>query len=336
MSSAMPAAVAGPAPRALSRDPVGIHAGIASVGTALPPRVVPNEEIAARLGVDADWITTRTGISERRHADAGATLVGVAAEAGARALESAALAAGGLDLLLVATTTADDRLPNAAPLVGERIGAARAGAIDVGAACTGFLSALELAAAAVESRRAESALVIGADLMSRILDLDDRRTAGLFGDGAGAALVVAGGEGAIGPIRLHADGSGAAHVAAPHDGKLWMDGRATFRAAVARLSEVTLEVAAEAGVDLDAIDLFVYHQANSRILAAVGERLGLRRERVVDSLALHGNTSAATLPIALEQAQDDGRLRAGSKVLVGAFGAGLTWGAGIVDWGAGP
>jgi len=176
--------------------------------------------------------------------------------------------------------------------------------------------------------------VIGADLMSRLVDFDDRRTAGLFGDGAGAAVVVPGGHGAIGPIRLSADGSAAAHVTASHaERKVRMDGRATFRAAVARLSEATLAVTEEAGLRLDEIDLFVYHQANSRILASVGERLELPSERVVDSLALYGNTSAASVPIALDAALRDGRLRDGSTVLLAAFGAGLTWGAGIVEWG---
>ncbi|HLM30859.1 MAG TPA: beta-ketoacyl-ACP synthase 3 [Solirubrobacterales bacterium] len=307
--------------------------GIAAVARAVPPRVVANEEIASRLGVDGAWITTRTGIAQRRHAAPDATLVELAADAAAVALGRAGVEAEEIDQVLVATSTPDDLLPNAAPLVAERIGANRAGAMDVGAACTGFLAALELGAASVESGRVASSLVIGADLMSRILDFDDRRTAGLFGDGAGAVVVVPGGAGAIGPIRLRADGAGATHVSAAHGGKVRMDGRATFRAAVARLCEATLEVTAEADLELEQIDLFVYHQANSRILAAVGERLGLPADRVVDSLARYGNTSAASVPIALDEAIADGRVRPGSKVVVGAFGAGLMWGAGIVDWG---
>ena len=317
-------------------DAPAIRAGIASVASALPPRVVPNAEIAERLGVDDDWISSRTGISERRHAAPGATLTELAAHAAQAALASAGAPASEVDVVLVATTTADDRLPNAGPLVARRIGADGAGALDVGAACTGFLSALKLGAAAIESGRARNALAIGADLMSRILDPDDRRTAGLFGDGAGAALLVPGGRGAIGPVRLRSDGTGAAHIGAPHAGSLWMDGRPTFRAAVARLAEATLEVAADAGLALEDIDLFVYHQANSRILAAVGERLGLDPARVVDSLADYGNTSAASLPITLDVALADGRLRPGATVLVGAFGAGFTWGAGTIEWGGAP
>lgn len=311
------------------------RAGIASIGTALPPGKVLNEAIAARLGVGDEWIALRTGIRERRHSDAGSSLAELAADAGSAALERAGINAEDLDLVLVATTTADDLLPNAAPLIAGRLGARRAGAIDIGAACTGFLSALELAAASADAGRADAVLVIGADLMSRVIDFDDRRTAGLFGDGAGAAVIVPGGHGAIGPIRLGSDAGAAEHVTASHaQRKLRMDGRATFRAAVARLSEVTLEVVADAGLGLHDVDLFVYHQANSRILSAVGDRLRLAPERVVDSLARHGNTSAASVPIALDVALGDGRLVDGSTVLLGAFGAGLTWGAGIVEWGS--
>jgi 3-oxoacyl-[acyl-carrier-protein] synthase III len=307
---------------------------IASIASVVPAGAVPNEKIAARLGVDADWIRTRTGVSERRVAADGETLVSVAARAGATALDGARVQPADIDLVLVATFTHERLLPNAAPLVAAELGAARAGATDVGAACTGFISALDLAAAAIESGRAGAALVIGADLVSRVTDYDDRRTAGLFGDGAGAVVVTPSARRAIGPIRMHADASGAEYVTAEHaDRKLRMDGRPTFRAAVARLAEVSQEVCDDARLALDEIDLFVYHQANSRILAAVGERLGLPAARVVDSLAQYGNTSAASIPLALDEAVRAGRLADGDTVLVAAFGAGLTWGAGIVEWG---
>jgi len=297
--------------------------------------VVPNAEIGARIGVDSDWITQRTGILERRHADAHVTLADIASEAAERALSRAGVDAADVDLVLVATATADDRVPNAAPLVADRIGALGAGAIDIGAACTGFLSALDLATAAIGSGRHGAVVVVGAELMSRVLDLDDRRTAGLFGDGAGAAVVTPGGEGEIGLIRLHADATGAGAITASQaENLVRMDGRATFRAAVARLSEVTREVTDAAGIGLDEIDLFVYHQANGRILSAVGERLGLDPGRVVDSIATHGNTSAASVPIALDGAVRDGRVGPGSRVFLGAFGAGFTWGGGLVEWAA--
>jgi 3-oxoacyl-[acyl-carrier-protein] synthase III len=328
------ATLAGPASSPLRANAQRVAAGIASIGSALPPRAVANETIAERLGVDATWIASRTGVHERRVAAPDLTLVDLATDAGATALDRAGVAADEVDLVLLATFTNDRLLPNAAPLVASRLGAQPAGAVDLGAACTGFISGLQLAAGAVESGRAGMVLVIGADLVTRVTDYDDRRTAGLFGDGAGAVVVAPGAPAALGPFRLHSDAADAENITATHDErKVRMDGRATFRQAVARMSEVTLEVCDEAGLSLDEIDLFVYHQANSRILTAVGERLGLDRDRVIDSIALRGNTSAATIPIALDEALRDGLVAAGSRILLGAFGAGLTWGAGIVEWG---
>jgi 3-oxoacyl-[acyl-carrier-protein] synthase-3 len=242
---------------------------------------------------------------------------------------------GDLDLILLATFTADQLLPNAAPLVADRLGAGAVGAVDVGAACTGFLAALSLAAGQLEASSAECALVIGADLPSRVTDYTDDRTAGLFGDGAGAAVLTASGPGRIGRISLRSDGSKAHLITAESEERLLrMDGRATFRAAVAGLADISREVASDAGLALEEIDLFVYHQANARILAAVGDRLALPPERVVDCIARYGNTSAASVPIALAEAEREGRLEPGSRVLLAAFGAGLVWGAGIVEWGA--
>jgi 3-oxoacyl-[acyl-carrier-protein] synthase-3 len=305
---------------------------IASIAAELPARVIENEEIARPLGVDSEWISSRTGIQRRRRAQ-GETLVDLAAVAGARALVLAKVDPGELDLVLVATFTPDELLPNAAPQVADRLGARSAGAMDIGAACTGFLSALSLAAAQLESGRARAVLVVGAEVISKVTDFGDRRTAGLFGDGAGAAVVTAGGPGQIGPIALRSDGGRGDLIQATHDERLVrMNGRATFRAAVAAMSDVTQEVVSEAGLALDEIDLFVYHQANSRIISAVGERLALPGDRVIDCLAEYGNTSAASIPIALAQAADQGRLREGSRILLSAFGAGLTWGAGILEW----
>jgi 3-oxoacyl-[acyl-carrier-protein] synthase-3 len=239
-----------------------------------------------------------------------------------------------VDLVLVATMAADELTPNAAPLVAHEIGAVRAGALDVGAACTGFLGALGLAAAQVESGRSGPALVIGADVLSRLTDPTDRGTAALFADGAGAAVVAASTNGAgVGPVLLRADATGAPAIKATHAERLIrMQGHDTFREAVRRLSESTLEAAERSGVSLDEIDLFVYHQANARILAAVAERLGLDRTRVIDCIDHYGNTSSATIPLALAEARDRGLLQAGSTVLLAAFGAGFTWGAGVIEW----
>lgn len=306
--------------------------GIAAVGVAVPERVVENEELARPLGVDPEWIASRTGVHCRRRVT-DESLIDLASKAASGALSRAELDPAELDLVLVATFTPDQLQPHAAPLVADRLGTTSAGAVDIGAACTGFLSALSLAAAQLESGRAGSAAVIGAEVLSRVTDYGDRRTAGLFGDGAGAAVLTAKGPGRIGPIVLHADGGRAELIQASHDERfLRMDGRATFRAAVAAISDVTQEVVSDAGLALDEVDLFVYHQANSRIISAVGERLGLVSDRVVDCIADYGNTSAASIPIALSEAASEGQLRPGASVLLAAFGAGLTWGAGILEW----
>jgi 3-oxoacyl-[acyl-carrier-protein] synthase III len=307
-------------------------AGIASIAAAVPELVVENDEIAAPLGIDSDWISSRTGVRRRRRAG-GESLVDLSAAAASRALELSDLDPADVDLVLVATFTPDELQPHAAPQVAARVGASGAAAIDVGAACTGFLSALSLARSQVEAGGARAALVVGAEIMSRVTDYADRRTAGLFGDGAGAAVVTSGAAGGIGQILLRSDASGAGLIRAGNEERLVrMDGRAVFRAAVAAMSDITTLVLSDAGVALEEIDLFVYHQANSRIITAVGERLGLPPERVIDSIAEYGNTSAASIPIALSEAAAAGRLQPGSKLLLSAFGAGFTWGAGIVEW----
>ena len=312
-------------------------AALASVAMAVPERVVTNATVAEGAGVTEQWIVHRTGVHERRHVSEGERLQDLATAAGRGALEEAGVHAEDLDLVLVATLTADELTPNCAPLVAHDLGAARAGAMDVSAACTGFLSALALATAQVEGGRAENVLVIGADVLSRFVDKTDRGTAALFADGAGAAVVTpsANGDGRIGHIVLHCDGSGANSIRAGHDDQtIRMQGHDTFRAAVHRMSEATIEATERSGLDLDDIGLFVYHQANARILAAVGERLGLDSERVINSIDRYGNTSAATLPIALADARERGMLDPGMNVLLAAFGAGFTWGAGVIEWAA--
>ncbi len=331
----MPSPVAAPehAPVA-RRTPTG--AAVAGLGMAVPEHVRTNAPIAERLGVKPDWIESRTGIAARHVAADEARLSDLAAAAGTAALEHARVSPRTVDTVLVATTTADELLPNAAPLVAEAVGATGAAAIDLGAACTGFLSALALAAGLVESNRSSAVLVVGADLMTRILDRDDRATAGLFGDGAGAAVVTAGGDGgAIHSAVLGSDAAlGAPLIRVDHrDRLIRMDGLETYRNAVRRLSESTLAAVAAAGLELADIDLFVYHQANTRILTAVGERLGLDAERVIDCIGGYGNTSAATIPIALCVAEAEGRLEPGARVLLGAFGAGFTWGSVVIEIG---
>jgi 3-oxoacyl-[acyl-carrier-protein] synthase-3 len=310
-------------------------AAIESVAIVVPERVVGNDEIAPNIGVSEDWIIARTGVRERHIAAPEERLSDYATRAGKAAMEQAGAEPSEIDLVLVATMAADEISPNAAPIVARELGTEFAGAMDVGAACTGFLASLQLAAAQIESARANRVLVIGADLLSRLTDTRDRSTAALFADGAGASVVgpANDGGGSIGPIVLGADGGGAASIYAKHeDHKLYMQGHDTFREAVRRLSGATLEAVAIAGMGLEDIDLFVYHQANTRILSAVGERLGLDTDRVIDCIDRYGNTSSATIPIALAEARETGKLKSGDKVLLGAFGAGFTWGAGVIEW----
>jgi 3-oxoacyl-[acyl-carrier-protein] synthase-3 len=311
-------------------------AALASVAMAVPDNVVSNATVAEGAGVTEQWIIHRTGVRERRHVTPGERLSDLAVAAGRGALEEAAVNPEEVDMVLVATLAADELTPNAAPIVAHELGAHRAGTMDVGAACTGYLSALSLAAAQIECGRCDNVLVIGADVMSRFVDKRDRGTAALFADGAGATLATAADDagGRIGHIALHADGLGAPAIWATHEEKvIHMQGHDTFKAAVHRLSESTLETIEQAGLELDDIGLFVYHQANARILAAVGEKLGIQPERVIDCIDRYGNTSSATLPIAMADARERGMLEPGMNVVLAAFGAGFTWGAGVIQWG---
>jgi 3-oxoacyl-[acyl-carrier-protein] synthase III len=324
-----------PRPSEPARPPSRAGAAIASVAVRVPETVVSNAEIAERIGVSDDWIVRRTGIKSRHVAEPQERLATHAIDAAALALERARVTPADVDLVLVATTTADEVMPNAAPLVAHGLGAVRAGAFDIGAACTGFLSALSVGVAQLEAGRGTCAVIVGVDFMSRITDPDDRATAAVFADGAGAVVLRATGyPGRIGPIVLGADGAGADHIFAERaGGMIRMRGHETFREAVARLTLSTLQATRAAGMRLEDIDLFVYHQANGRILSAVGERLNLPPNRVVDCIGQYGNTSAATLPLALAFSEAEGRLAPGDRVLLGAFGAGFTWGATVVQWG---
>ncbi len=309
-------------------------AAVAAVGSSLPDGVVDSAEIEQRLGLAPDWIARRTGIRARHVAAPHERLDLLAAAAAATALERAGIPPADVDLVIVATSTADEIMPNAAPMVAGALGATRAGAFDVGAACSGFLAALATGASLIDAGRAGCVVVVGADLMSRVIDPTDRGTSAVFADGAGAVVLVASGEARIGPILLRSEPDTDSIIyVGREDQRMRMAGHETFKLAVARLSETTADAVAAAGLALDDIDLFVYHQANGRILTAVGERLGLRSERVVDCISGLGNTSAATLPLALDHSIQSGRLRNGDRVLLGAFGAGLIWGATVLEWG---
>ena len=306
-------------------------AGITGLGVALPETVVPNAPIAARLGVDDAWIERRTGIRSRRVLAPGERLADLATAAARAALEDAGIDARDLDQILVATFTSDELTPATAPLVAHALGT-DAAALDLNAACTGFLAGLELACSAIESGRAEHVLLVAAEALSRVTDPDDRRTAALFGDAAGAAVIAAG-SGSLAPVVLRSAGEHAPLIVARRDDPvIRMEGHETFLVATAALVEATLDACAAAGISRGDVDLFVYHQANRRILDAVTERLGLDRERVVDAIAELGNTSAASIPLALARAREEGRLGAGGRVLIAAVGAGFVYGAGVLTW----
>jgi 3-oxoacyl-[acyl-carrier-protein] synthase-3 len=318
------------------------HAAILSVATDLPPDRLTSADLAGQLGVTEEWIVNRTGIRERRRARPDERLSDYATRAGARALEAAGVDAANLDLVIVGTLSQDELTPNTAPIVAHNLGAMRAGAFDVGAACTAFLTALAQGSANIESGRARHVLVVGADFVTRLVDYTDKRSAPLFADAAGAVVLGPASDvgdgaderGVIGPIVLGADGSHAGSLFATiAERKVRMDGPEVFRHAVARMSEVTLDAISRSGLTLSDIDLFVFHQANARITRALAERLDLGPDRVVECIETIGNASAATLPVGLATTLADGRLAPGANVLLAAFGAGFTWGGGVIQWG---
>ncbi len=323
-----------------------LRSQIAGVGGYLPERVVTNDELAARLDTSDAWIRQRTGIGERRIAAAGELTSDLAVAAARRALERAGMSGGDLDLIVLATATPDETFPSTAVKVQARLGMKRGAAFDVQAVCSGFVFALAVADNALRLGQARTALVIGAETFSRILDWSDRTTCVLFGDGAGAVVLnaVPGDAGAAphrGIISTHLHSDGRQHDILYVDGGpsstgtagcLRMEGREVFRQAVQHLSEVVAEALAANGLVPADIDWLVPHQANTRIIDAVGRKLGLAADRTVITIERHANTSAASIPLALDVAVADGRIRPGHLVLMEALGGGLTWGASVVRW----
>jgi 3-oxoacyl-[acyl-carrier-protein] synthase-3 len=306
-----------------------------------------NTELERMVATSDDWIRERTGIRERHIAASGEACSDLAVQAGRRALAAAGLAASDLDLILVATCTGDYPLPATACLVQHQLGATKAAACDVSAACCGFVYALSVADAYVRTGM-RHVLVIGSEVMSAITDWSDRNTCILFGDGAGAAVVSASdGERGILSTHLRSDGSLCELITVPAGGSrtplseqvvaerthfIKMKGNETFKVAVRTLEEIARETLAANQLQVEDLDLYVPHQANMRILKAVMERLGLPLERVMLNLEQYGNTSAASIPIALDEAVRAGRVRDGSLVMLGAFGAGLTWASALIRW----
>jgi 3-oxoacyl-[acyl-carrier-protein] synthase-3 len=311
-------------------------------GGYLPRRVVRNGELDARLDTSDAWIRQRSGIRARHLADEGELTSDLAAAAGRRAMVDAGITADDVDLLVVATATPDNTFPATAARVQAKLGITRGAAFDVQAVCSGFLFALDIAAMAVSAGRAATALVIGAETFSRILDWGDRTTAVLFGDGAGAFVVQRSERTAETGIscRIRTDGRlyDALYVdGGPSSGtmvgKLRMDGLEVFRHAVAKMTEIAQEIMADAGITPAEIDWLVPHQANSRIISTLASALGIATDRVLVTVDQHANTSAASIPLAIGVAAEAGKLRQGDLLLLVAAGAGMSWASALVRWG---
>jgi 3-oxoacyl-[acyl-carrier-protein] synthase-3 len=309
---------------------------IAGTGGFLPPRVVTNDELAQRLDTSDAWIRERTGIAERHIAEESQGSSDLALQASRRALDAAGVDASAIDLMIVATSTPDYIFPSTACLLQAKLGAKNCPAFDVQAVCTGFVYGLAIADQFVRSGQANCALVVGAEVFSRIMDWNDRGTCVLFGDGAGAVVLVPGEKPGIHSCALRSDGRHAGMLSVPGNvagGKiigspfLQMNGQQVFKFAVRVLDEVGREALAAAGATIADVDWLVPHQANIRILDATARKLGIAASKVIVTVDRHGNTSAASVPLALDVAVRDGRIRPGHRVLLEGVGGGFTWGA---------
>lgn len=311
-------------------------------GSALPRRAVSNAELAERVDTNDEWIVERTGISNRYVAEPDETTSTLATEAAQKAIEAAGIEASSIDLIVLATATPDQTFPATATIVQNNLGCRGGIAFDVAAVCSGFLYAMGVVDSMLRSGMAKRALVIGSETFSRILDWEDRTTCVLFGDGAGAVVLEAQEQEGDKPrgvlaTRLHADGAhnellyvDGGPSTTGTVGKLRMRGREVFRHAVVNLAEVLKEVIEEAGLSISDIDWLVPHQANARILDATAKKLSLPPEKVVMTVGQHANTSAASVPLALDQAVRDGRIVQGDLVILEAMGGGFTWGACLI------
>lgn len=319
-----------------------MFARIAGVGSFLPGNPVSNSDLIQR-GVDTndEWIVTRTGIKSRHLAESGCTSSDLAHEASRRALATAEIDPNELDLIIVATSTPDFIFPSTACLLQEKLGNKKAMAFDIQAVCSGFVYALNVAEKFISSGSHKKALVVGAEVFSRILDWEDRATCVLFGDGAGAVVLEASDKPGILATAAHADGSYHGILSVPGsvcggkvtgDPFLRMDGQAVFKFAVRALADVAAECCAAAKVASTEIDWLVPHQANIRIIESTAKKLGLPMDKVIVTVDRHGNTSAASIPLALDMAVRDGRIQRGQKIMLEGVGGGFTWGAVLLEY----
>ena len=315
-----------------------VHVTITGLGGHVPERVITNHELAQLVDTSDEWIVERTGIRERRIAAETEALSDISLPAAQQALEQAGK---DIDLLIVATVTPDMMFPSTAAILADRLGAADAAAYDLSAGCTGFMYGLAQAYGMVAAGLARRALVVGGDVLSRILDWTDRSTVVLFGDGAGAVVIEPSDEAGFLAFELGADGAGGEHLWLPGsgsrrfeepDGLVKMNGREVFKFATRVLVQSAEAVLDRYGTNVGDVDVYVPHQANVRIIDHATKKLGIPSDRVVINVDRYGNTSSGSIPLALAEAQADGRLRAGSLVLMTGMGAGLTWGSALMRW----
>jgi len=320
---------------------------ITGIGAYAPDRVMTNDDLSKMMDTSDEWIVERTGIRERRIAADEQALSDLALPAARAALAQAGAGGGDVDLIIVATVTPDMAFPSASAILADELGADEAGAYDLSAGCTGFMYALAQGYGMVAAGLARRALIVGGDVLSRILDWHDRGTAVLFGDGAGAVVLERVSEGGFLGFELGADGSGGPQLYIPAGGSrapataetvaerqhfVQMNGREVFKFATRVLVSSAEKVLAECGKSVDDVDVYIPHQANVRIIDHAAEKLGIPKEKIVVNVDRYGNTSSGSIPLALVDAQAEGRLREGALVLMTGMGAGLTWGSGLIEW----
>lgn len=309
-----------------------MNAGILGIGSYVPERIVTNYDLERMMDTSDEWIRTRTGIEERRIASDDVNTSNMAAEAAKQALEDAGIAAEQIDLILVATVTPDYAFPSVACMVQDQIGAKHAAAMDISAACAGFMYGMVTAQQFIQSGAYKYVLVIGSEKLSKIVDWNDRNTAVLFGDGAGAAVMgpVSEGRGVL-SFELGADGSGGMHLY--QDEHITMNGREVFKFAVRQMGDSSMRVLEKAGLTKEDVDFLVPHQANIRIMESSRQRLNLPEEKMSTTIRKFGNTSSSSIPLALVEERTNGRIKDGDLIVLVGFGGGLTWGAVALRWG---
>jgi 3-oxoacyl-[acyl-carrier-protein] synthase-3 len=319
----------------------GTHISITGLGCHVPERVMTNDDLAKVVDTSDEWIRDRTGIRERRIAAPEEAVSDLALPACRKALAMAAVDAKSVGLLIVATITPDMAFPSSAAILADELGMVHAAAYDLSAGCTGFMYAIAQAYGMIAAGVVERALVVGGDILSRILDWSDRSTAVLFGDGAGAVVLERVAAGGFLGFELGADGSGGSELFLPSSGSrlsdasdrfLRMNGREVFKFATRVMVTSAEAVLEECGKTVDDIDVYVPHQANVRIIDHAARKLGFPEEKVVVNVDRYGNTSSGSIPLALADAADDGRLQPGKLVLMTGMGAGLTWGSALIEW----